>query len=313
MKQRRDAIASSISALLGSPVAPKKEPTPSLVPAPAAADAPPPDEAVLRIPVDSIVPNPRQPRTTFDGDSLSDLANSIRRHGVLQPLIVRIGEVAGKYTLLAGERRLRASQIAGLDEVPAILLEANEEQMLELSIVENVQRDDLNPIEEARGYKALMNSFGWTQEEIADRVGKKRPTIANFLRLLTLPDNALLDLQERRMTAGHARAILSMTLPAQREELRRAIVGEGLSVREAERRATEILTARPKKGPLKELPIKNRADHLDIDHLRERLIEQLGCPVRMRPRTNTSGTIEITYQNLDDLDRVLEILGLERD
>jgi ParB family chromosome partitioning protein len=313
VKQRRDAIASSISALLGSPVAPKKEPTPSLVPAPAAADAPPPDEAVLRIPVDSIVPNPRQPRTTFDGDSLSDLANSIRRHGVLQPLIVRIGEVAGKYTLLAGERRLRASQIAGLDEVPAILLEANEEQMLELSIVENVQRDDLNPIEEARGYKALMNSFGWTQEEIADRVGKKRPTIANFLRLLTLPDNALLDLQERRMTAGHARAILSMTLPAQREELRRAIVGEGLSVREAERRATEILTARPKKGPLKELPIKNRADHLDIDHLRERLIEQLGCPVRMRPRTNTSGTIEITYQNLDDLDRVLEILGLERD
>ena len=104
-----------------------------------------------------------------------------------------------------------------------------------------------------------------------------------------------------------------MTLPAQREELRRAIVGEGLSVREAERRATEILTARPKKGPLKELPIKNRADHLDIDHLRERLIEQLGCPVRMRPRTNTSGTIEITYQNLADLDRVLAILGLERD
>lgn len=312
MKPRRDAIASSISALLGSPIAPKKAPEAPGAP-PAVVESAPADDAVLRIAIDAIVPNPRQPRTTFDGESLSDLANSIRRHGVLQPLIVRVGDTPGKYTLLAGERRLRASQIAGLDDVPAILLEANEEQMLELSIVENVQRDDLNPLEEARGYKALMNSFGWTQEEIADRVGKKRPTIANFLRLLTLPENALLDLQERRMTAGHARAILSITLPAQREELRKAIVAEGLSVREAERRATELITARPKKGPLKELPIKNRADHLDIDHLRERLIEQLGCPVRMRPRTNTSGSIEITYQNLDDLDRVLEILGLERD
>jgi len=313
MKPRRDAIASSISALLGSPVSPKKEQPAAPMPAAPPAATEGNDDSVLRISVDSIVPNPRQPRTTFDEDSLSDLANSIRRHGVLQPLIVRIGDKPGSYTLLAGERRLRASQIAGLEEVPAILLQANEEQMLELSIVENVQRDDLNPIEEARGYKALMNSFGWTQEEIADRVGKKRPTIANFLRLLTLPETALLDLQERRMTAGHARAILSMTLPAQREELRRAIVSEGLSVREAERRATEMITARPRKGPLKELPIKNRADHLDIDHLRERLIEQLGCPVRMKPRNNTSGTIEITYQSLDDLDRLLEILGLDRD
>jgi len=315
MKPRRDAIASSISALLGSPSpeAPPRETKPGFLlgglPAPGAA---PPKDIVLRVPIGSITPNPRQPRTHFDEDSLADLANSIRRHGILQPLIVKRGENGGMI-LLAGERRLRASQIVGLEEVPVIALQANEEQMLELSIVENVQRDNLNAVEEARAYKALLNAFGWTQEQVAERVGKKRSTVANSLRLLGLSDKALDDLMFERITAGHARALLSIPDAPRREDLRKAIVTEGISVREAERRAQDAVAAPGgrRKGPFRELPLKKLSDNLDIDSLRERLIEHLGCPVRIRPKSTSAGTVEISYQTLDDLDRVLEMLGLE--
>ncbi len=319
MKSRQDAIANSIQALLG--VTPP--PPPTVKPGFIQAQLPPgekprilvePREGTTRVPVDAIRPNPRQPRSVFDPESLADLTASIRRHGILQPLVVR-DEGKGNFTLLAGERRLRASQIAGLTEVPVIVLKASEEQLLELSIVENVQRENLNPIEEARAYKALINTFGWTQDEVADRVGKKRPTVANSLRLLGLSDKATEDLAAGRLTAGHARAILSLVENGLRETLRREIVDKGLSVRGAEERAKELAAgAGPKRrrGPFRELPLKKGNDHLDIEHLRERLIEQIGCPVRIRPKSTSSGTVEITYQTLDDLDRLIEMLGIER-
>lgn len=318
MKSRQDAIAHSINALLG--VTPT--PPPTVKPGFIQVQLPPgekpktfvePRDGTPKVPIDAISPNPRQPRSVFDPDSLADLTASIRRHGILQPLVVR-DEGKGKFTLLAGERRLRASQIAGLTEVPVIVLKANEEQMLELSIVENVQRENLNPVEEARAYKALINTFGWTQDEVADRVGKKRPTVANSLRLLGLSDRATEDLAAGRITAGHARAILSLLDNASRELLRKEIVERGLSVRGAEERAKEIAAGPfPKRrGPFKELPLKKGNDHLDIEHLRERLIEQIGCPVRIRPKSTSSGTVEITYQTLDDLDRLIEMLGVDR-
>lgn len=312
MNRRKQALASSISALLSAPPVPVAPP-----PAPTkTADAPAPEatpNTVAYAPVAAITPNPRQPRQRFDQEKLEELAQSLKRHGILQPLVVTKGPEPGRWVLLAGERRLRAAQLAGLNTVPIREITATEEEQLELSIVENVQRDDLNPVEEAKAYRALMTTFGWTQEQIAERVGKSRPAVANALRTLTLSAITLEALEAGRLSAGHARAILQVTDPTFREQLRREILEDGLTVRGAELRASALNNREPKvlaktrRGKKAE---KTPTEDVDIVQLRDRLIAHLQCPVRIRAHGPSSGTIELTWQSLDNLDRILEALGL---
>src|SRR5215470_1499187 len=181
----------------------------ALFPGPAdSAVDPAPPAGLLAVPVHEIVPNPEQPRRRFDEEALAQLADSIGRHGLLQPLVVR--RIAGRYELIAGERRLRAARLAGLEEVPVVVRETRAEDRLELALIENVQRQNLTPLEEAEAYRQLIDAYGLTQEEVAGRVGKSRPAITNALRLLGLPDAVKALLENGDLTAGHARAVLSI-------------------------------------------------------------------------------------------------------
>ncbi|MDX2177717.1 MAG: ParB/RepB/Spo0J family partition protein [Candidatus Sumerlaeia bacterium] len=311
MKSRKNALAQSIKTLLAAPPAPVAPAKPAPKPSPK-APVEEPAMGQLRIRVDQITPNPRQPRKFFDQGKLDDLAASLKRHGVLQPIVVTPGSATGAgYTLLAGERRWRAAQLAGFSEIPAQVIEATDAELLELSIVENVQRDDLNPLEEAEAYRDLMLQFGWTQEEIAERVGKKRPTIANALRLLNLDEEMQQAVRDHSLTPGHARALLSIPDQKLRRRLFLEIVTQGLSVREAERRANAINQPPPKPAQPASMRKKKGSEDIDIDDLRERLVERLGCPVKVRRTSATSGVLEVNWQSLDDLDRVLELLDLK--
>ena len=312
MSQRRKAaLGRSLGALLGS------------VPPPAGEAAPPePAEGLSMVPIEKIRPNPRQPRATFDPEKLAELASSIAEHGVLQPILVTTDSAAeGEYVLLAGERRLRASQLAGKTDIPARVVEASDVERLEFALIENVQRDDLNPIEEARAYEALVNSFGYTQDEVAKRVGKSRVAIVNTLRLLRLTSNCIDDLEHRRMSAGHARAILMLPHPLQQEMLRREILERELTVRQAEARARRILQgdiAAPdgetkKKGSTSPDSSSAEQQDLDVVALQERLTLRLGCRVSITTRSGQSGSIQVQYNSLDDLGRILEVLGVSMD
>lgn len=262
-----------------------------------------------RIPVRSIRPSPWQPRRQFDAESLAELVASVRERGVLQPLLVR--RVGDGYELIAGERRFRAAQESGLADVPAIVMDVSDREALEIALVENLQRSDLNLIEEAEGYRALAEKFAMTQDDIARRVGKARPTIANALRLLDLPDSVKRLVAERRLSPGHAKALLGIEIPREREWIAERVVKEGLSVRALERLVQRL--GRPAK--------KRRAERSDIpeDHLKfllDQLHQKLGTQVRILPtRTlangkKTRGRLEIDFYSSDDLDRILVILGL---
>ena len=215
----------------------------ALFPAPeerrAAAAAP----SELAVPVHEIVPNPEQPRRHFDDEALGLLADSIRRHGLLQPLVVR--RIAGRYELIAGERRLRAARRAGLERVPVIVREARAEDRLELALIENVQRENLTPLEEAEAYRHLIDAHGLTQEKIAARVGKSRPAITNTLRLLGLPDAVKAQLESGELTAGHARAVLAIEGVAEQVSFAREIVTRRLTKSEAERLVTRRRAPKP--------------------------------------------------------------------
>lgn len=244
--------------------------------------------------VDSIVPNPRQPRTSFEDAALRELAASVKEYGVLNPLTVRpLSE--GKYELIAGERRLRAAKLAGLKNVPVVIRAAGDQGSLELAMIENVQREDINAMEAARAYRRLMDEFGLTQDAVADKVGKARPTIANSLRLLKLPPKVQEGLHEGRISEGHARALLAFPKPDQQMAMFSAIVDKGLSVREVERAAQP---ADPKRRPR-----KNSTDP-NLIALERSLSEKLGAPVKI-----ASGRIEIAFFGDDDLQRILESLG----
>ena len=269
-------------------------------------------ESILQIPLEDVQPNPHQPRQDFEAETLAELADSIREHGILQPLLVSPRSSGdGKYSLLAGERRLRAAQIAGLATVPARVIAAEEVARLEIALIENVQREDLNPVEEALAYQELAQAFSYSQDQIARRVGKSRVAVANSLRLLKLSPRCLDDLRHGVLTAGHARAVLMLAHPLQQDALRQEIVDQGLTVRQAEERARRIQEGNVETAPSrrKKTSAEPKED-VDVVHLQERLVERLGCRVRVRPRGATSGTLEIAYANLDDLDRVLSILGV---
>ena len=196
----------------------------------------------LSLPISEVQPGLKQPRKRFDDESLADLADSIRTHGIIQPLTVRRLS-SGYYQIIAGERRWRAAKLAGLHEVPAVIIEADDRTVMELGLIENLQREDLNPIEEANGYKVLMDEYGLTQDEVAQRVGKSRPAVANALRLLALPDAVHLLLEEGRLSAGHARAILSAPDKELQKRLAQKVVQDGLSVRQTEALAKRLAKA----------------------------------------------------------------------
>lgn len=311
--RRKQALGKGLGALLGQPPAARQE-VPTASPA-AVPDTPKGD--LLELPVASISPNPRQPRQHFDTEGLEELAESIRTHGVLQPILVMRGEFEGEYTLLAGERRLRASEIAGRGTIPARIVTPTESEQLEFALIENVQREDLDPVEEARAYQELQAVFGHSQEKIAKRVGKSRVAIANSLRLLKLSDGCLSDLQSGNISPGHARAILMLHHPLQQELLRAEIVDKGLTVRQAEERARAIQLGEPEPSAKGARKAKKEGsgpqEDLDVVALEEKLTLCLGCKVRIRTRTGKSGTIQIAYQTLDDLDRVLDLFGVNPD
>ena len=267
---------------------------------------------IAEIDIESIRPNPYQPRKDFDEAALDELAASISQLGIVQPLTVRAIE-GDRYELISGERRLRASRRAGLRRVPAYVREADTEEILEMAIVENVQREDLNPIEVALGYHRLMEEVGLTQEEVAEKVGKSRPTVANVLRLLKLPARVQASLREGALTAGHARALVGLDDEADMLKLHRTILDDGLSVREVERRTKALREGTPASAPKTSASEKAEAlpdrDRLQIEALEARLRERVATQVKVKHRAGDgAGTIEIAYYSVDDLERVVDQL-----
>lgn len=261
---------------------------------------------VADLDVDAIRPNPYQPRKDFDEDALDELAASVSQLGIIQPLTVRsLGD--GKYELISGERRLRASRRAGLKKVPAYVREADTEEMLEMAIVENVQREDLNPVEVALGYQRLMEEVGLTQEQVAEKVGKSRPTVANALRLLRLPPRVQASLREGALSSGHARALVGVEDEKALLSLHRAILDDGLSVRDVEARTRALKSDAP--APSKPKPAATPAlpqrDQLQIDAFEARLREHVSSRVQIKHGADGGGTVEVAYYSVDDLERVV--------
>jgi ParB family chromosome partitioning protein len=251
---------------------------------------------MLLVPVEEVFPNPEQPRRTFDPAKLAELAASIEEKGVLQPILVQ--RVPGGYELVAGERRLRASRLAGLKKVPVLLKKLGSNEKLELALVENIQREDLNPIEEAQAYRDLRDQHGHTQEEIAAKVGKDRTTVANSLRLLSLPDFVREALVAGTVSAGHARALIGLENDREMRSLLNRIVKDGLSVREVEGAVKRGKTRVPSKT-------KNPDPSPEITALARRLERRLGSKVSIR-EGKRGGRIEILYGGLEELNGVVE-------
>jgi ParB family chromosome partitioning protein len=255
-----------------------------------------PDAARRTLPIALLDRNPRNPRRDFRAEDLRELAESLKQHGMVQPIVVRAtpGDTE-RYEIIAGERRWRAAQLAGLHEAPVTVIEATDRQALELAIVENVQRADLNPIEEARGYQALIEEFGYTQGDLGSAIGKSRVHVANTLRLLKLPPSVLTLLEEGRLSAGHGRALLSARDP---ETLARTIVNKNLSVRESERLA-QLAEEEPRAKPRQ--PQKKSAD---IKSLEKELSYSMGVKIEVRHGLEGRGELRINYRSLEQLDAI---------
>jgi ParB family chromosome partitioning protein len=274
---------------------------------PAAPAAPPPaGDGVRHLPLAKIVPNPRQPRTRFEEEPLDDLVASVREHGVMQPVTVRPrGDI---FELIAGERRFRASQKAGLQSIPALVRDVPDQEAYMLALVENLQREDLNPIEEARGYRRLADDFSLTQEQVSQKVGRNRATIANALRLLDLPEEVQSWVAQDRLSAGHAKALLGLDGAEKQLHAAREVVRQGLNVRQVEALVARLLgrptAARRARGaPQGATPAHWQA-------LQEALQQKLGTRVHLRA-AGKGGRIEIEFFEAGDLDRLLQVLGVQ--
>ena len=259
-------------------------------------------DEVMSLAIRLIDPNREQPRKKFDEDAMNDLAQSIRAVGVLQPIIVAPGQ-EGRYTIIAGERRYRASRIAGLKEIPAIVRDWDEQTRLEAALIENLQRDDLNPVEEAMGVRRLMDEAGLTQERVAERLGKSRPAVANLLRLLNLPEAVLKLLREGQLSAGHARALVTVD-PHRQIQLANLAVQQGWSVRQLERICAQPVKDTPPKPRVKKDPQLNR--------LETTAREVFGTRVRL-DGDQDKGKITLYYYNADDLQRIWDVIVGEDD
>lgn len=264
------------------------------------------DEGALKsIPVSQIARNPFQPRKEFRVDELAELQESLNASGLLQPITVRRRPGKDGFELIAGERRLRAATRLGWKEIPAIIKEIDDKAILTLALIENLQRTDLNPIEEGEGYYRLSHDFGMTQQQIAETVGKDRTTVANMLRVLQLPDSVRKLLEEGQLSLGHAKVLLAVDDPAQITRLAREIVSEGLTVRELERRLREVVTA---PGKRKAGRPRKTDQQPEVRRIEDRLRKFLQTDVSLNVGKSNRGTLTIQFYSADDLERVLELL-----
>ncbi|NLE83179.1 MAG: ParB/RepB/Spo0J family partition protein [Chloroflexi bacterium] len=261
-----------------------------------------PGDKVVMVPIDNISPNPHQPRKQFNSEGLEDLASSIREHGIIQPLILISADKPNFYTLIAGERRLRAAKIAGLREVPAIVRSATEQEQLEFAIIENVQREDLNPLERARAYQNLVDGFSLTHEEIARRVGKSRVSVTNTLRLLNLPPLAQASVLNGEITEGHARALLGLPNARAIDSALDSVVSLNLNVRQTEALVGKLTGKSPRPGsPIPRSP--------EIEDLENKLRQFFHTKVSLTKGVR-GGTISISFYSDEELNGILDSLGL---
>jgi ParB family transcriptional regulator, chromosome partitioning protein len=303
----KPVLGRGLGALLGdSPIAKPPLPAPTSTTAPGATPATDPRERVQRVALDRIRPCPLQPRKDFSPEALRELADSIKEQGIVQPLIVR--EREGHLELIAGERRWRAAQLIGLAEVPVILRQADDRAVLELALIENLQRENLNAIEEAQGYAQLTEQFQLKQEEVATKVGKSRAAVANALRLLKLPPSLQASIREGRLSVGHAKVILGLSSEQNQRLASEHILKEGLNVRQTEALVVR-LQARESGAVVKPVAPTTQIRDTHVAHLENQLRERLGTKVHLR-YAQGKGALEITFFSDAELERILQILGV---
>ena len=255
-------------------------------------------KAEISVKIGLVEPNRNQPRKDFDQDALNELAESIRIHGVIQPILVV--KKGAHYQIVAGERRWRAAKLAGLKEVPVLVREYSDEDVTEVALIENIQRKDLNPIEEAEAYRRLIEEYGLTQEALAERISKSRVNITNSLRLLKLPDEAMALVRDGRISTGHAKVLLGITDAGKMNALAKEVADNGLSVRDLEK-LVKALEKAPKKNVRKKLPNK-----VAYDEAEQKLAKRLGTRVKILRQGENKGKIEISFSSLDDFERITE-------
>lgn len=296
--QPRKALGKGLSSLLPS----NRSTTPAAAPvAPPPPPAPQPVSGPLQVEIELIDANPLQPRTVFQEERLNELSQSIKENGIIQPLVVR--KSGARYQLIAGERRLRASKLAGLVKVPVVVQDFADDRLMEITLIENIQREDLNPIEVAHAFERLAREFNLSHEQIAQRTGKERSTITNMLRLLRLPDPVQVLLAEQRLSMGHARAIVGLTSTDAQVEIANKTVSEGLSVRQVEKLVQKASTPHIDKEEDKKEEV--RIDP-NIKAALQELERTLGTRVRLVQRDENRGRLEIEYYSMDDLTRIYE-------
>lgn len=288
----RKALGKGLSALLPTrpPVAATPTPTPVREP----------DAAAIRVPIQSIAPNPLQPRRLFQNDRLQELAQSIRANGIIQPLVVR--KVDGQLQLVAGERRWRAAQLAGLKEVPVVVQEIPDDRLLEITLIENIQREDLNPVETAQAFDRMIKELHLTSEEVGQRTGKDRTTIVNLIRLLSLPADLQQLVAERRLSAGHARCLLTLPTAELQREVAEKSIAQGWSVRQVER-VTQKMTEDRKPKHVDEVQVDP-----NVKAALQEMERVLGTKVRIIEKGKKKGRIEIEYYSPEDLDRIYGVI-----
>lgn len=263
-----------------------------------------PRDSVVELSLDQIEPNAEQPRTRFEEAALDELARSITANGLVQPIVVR--QKGSKYEIVAGERRWRAAQRAGLHRIPVVVREVADEKLLELALIENIQREELNPVEEARAFRKLIDNIGLTQDMVAERIGKERSLIATSLRLLKLPDEILEMIEEGKLSSSHGRALLMTDDPATQRLVAKTIISMGLSVREAERMVKNAGRSTPQTADKKEVSSKRDANLISAE---TKLRRKLATNVNILPaKSGSGGRVEIEYYTLDDLDRIYQTI-----
>ena len=261
--------------------------------------------AINEIPISQISPNPEQPRTNFDGDSLEELAMSIRELGIIQPLTLRSVGV-DSYQIISGERRYRAARLAGLDSVPAYVRTANDSEITEMALIENIQREDLNAIEIALTFRKLIDQYKLTQERLSERIGKKRATIANFLRLLKLPAEVQIGLRDRKVDMGHARALLSLDRAPLQLKLYNEIIKKGLSVRQVEAMAKQLQEREAAAEGEAQVPERQKSNR-DYDILKKHLNSSFKTPVKLSVDASGKGKITFSFKNDEELENLIRI------
>ena len=308
----KKGLGKGLNALIRTPAAvPVKEPSPDSGPVASVDDAADSGDRVQRVPLDSVTPSPLQPRKRFRDEQLDELVDSIREHGVIQPLIVRAGK-GEKFELIAGERRWRACTRLELDKVPVIVRDASDRDVLEMALIENLQREDLDPLEEAEAFSRLAKDFGLKQEEIAQRVGKNRATVSNAIRLLDLDKEVQSLVSQRLLSNGHAKAILGVKTKSEQRLLAEMVVKKKLNVRDTEKLVTQHINGK--------IGVKKTASGSKLSPQAETYIRQIQDQLRGRYSTNIAikhgekrGKIEIEYYGNEDLGRILDLMGVTLD